>query len=426
MTVTASVDRARVQRRTVAVLFGTQILGGVGTALGIAVGTLLAEEVTGSANLAGFAQTAAVLGAATVVAPISRIIAARGRRSGLAFGYLTATAGAVVVVLAAALRLYPLLLLGMLAFGAGTATNLQARYAATDLASPQRRGTALSTVVWATTLGAMAGPNVAEPADRLARGLGAPALAGPFVCSAAVFLLGGVVIYALLRPDPLLVARAGDASLSAGSGATRSLRAALGVIRRSRGATLGLVAAATGHTAMIGVMALTPVHMGHYGATLQVIGFVISGHVAGMYALSPVVGWLSDRFGRVAVIVGGQGVLLGALLFAGIAPPHAPGVLGLGLFLLGLAWSCCLVAGSALLTESVPAADRPLVQGASDSVIAFCGAAGSALGGVIVGLAGYGVLNVLAALLPVPVLVLVYRAKRPPTPLTGAPPAVHT
>lgn len=412
--VAVSTDRARAQRRTVTVLFGAQILGGVGVALGITVGTLLAQNITGSPDLAGFAQTAAVLGAATVVAPIARISAARGRRAGLAFGYLVATVGALLVVLAGTLRLYPLLLFGMLAFGAGTATGMQARYAATDLATSRRRGTALSTVVWATTLGAVAGPNLAEPAGGLARGLGVPGLAGPFVLAAAGFLLGCVVVLVLLRPDPLLAARAGEPSGAAadGRGPDRSLRAAFGAIRRSRGAALGLVAAATAHATMIAVMALTPVHMGQHGATLQVIGFVISGHVAGMYALSPLVGWLSDRFGRVTVILAGQGVLLGSLLLAGTAPAGAQGVLGLGLFLLGLGWSCGMVAGSTLLTESVPAEDRPLAQGAADSIIAFSGAAGSAAAGVVVGLAGYGALNAITALLPISVLILLARARR--------------
>lgn len=445
LTSTSGVDRARIQRRTVRVLFGTQMLGGIGVGVGIAVGTLLAEEVAGTADLAGFAQTAAVLGAAIVVIPISRLIATRGRRAGLAFGYLLAAAGAVVVVIAGTARLYPLVLIGMLAFGAGTATNLQARYAATDLATPDRRGRALSMVVWATTLGAVAGPNIAEPASRVARALGIAGLAGPFLFSAGVFLLAGLVMLGLLRPDPLLVARAaedeavpedeagtedeadpeaGGAGRPPGQPARRSLRAALRAVRRSPAATLGLTAAATAHTAMIGVMALTPVHMGQHGATLKVIGFVISGHIAGMYAFSPLIGFLADRFGRVAVIVGGQGVLLASFLLAGTAPPHAPRFLGMGLFLLGVAWSCGLVAGSTLLTESVPAADRPLVQGAADSIIAFCGAAGSAAGGLIVGLAGYGVLNALAAVLPIPVLVLAYRARRAAAGGSPSPPLV--
>lgn len=415
-TSTSGVNPARVQRRTVRVLFGTQILGGIGVGVGIAVGTLLAEDVVGTPDLAGFAQTAAVLGAAAVVVPISRLIAARGRRAGLTFGYLLAAIGAVVVVVAGTARLYPLLLIGMLAFGSGTATNLQARYAATDLATQERRGRALSMVVWATTIGAVAGPNIAEPAGHVARALGLATLTGPFVLSAAVFLLGGLVMVALLRPDPLVVARAAEAEKAHRPAdeprPRRSLRVTLRAIRRSPEATLGLVAAATVHTAMIGVMALTPVHMGQHGATLRVIGIVISGHIAGMYAVSPLAGYLSDRFGRIAVILVGQAVLLGSFLLAGTAPPHASGMLGLGLFLLGLAWSCGLIAGSTLLTESVPAADRPLVQGAADSIIAFCGALGSATGGLIVGLAGYGVLNALAAVLPVPVLVLAYRARR--------------
>jgi MFS family permease len=154
---------------------------------------------------------------------------------------------------------------------------------------------------------------------------------------------------------------------------------------------------------MVAVMVMTPVHLRHEGASLRVVGLVISGHVAGMYALSPLVGWLADRFGRVALAVVGQVVLVAATAVTGTAGESRHAVLGVGLFLLGLGWSCALVAGSTLLTESVAASVRPGVQGAADFLMGLAGAAGGALAGVVVGLAGYGMLSFFAALLVVPV-----------------------
>src|SRR6266545_2571860 len=190
---------AAVQRRTVRVLVGSQVLGGVGVSIGFAVGALLAEQISGSATLAGLATTASVLGSALAAVPLSRLMAVRGRRPGLALGYLIGAAGASLAAVAAALDAYWLLLVGMCLFGSSTTANLQARYAATDLAVPARRARALGTVVWATTIGAVAGPNLSDPAGRTAEVLGLPALAGPFVWSGLAFVGGSLVVLALLR-----------------------------------------------------------------------------------------------------------------------------------------------------------------------------------------------------------------------------------
>ena len=159
-------------------------------------------------------------------------------------------------------------------------------------------------------------------------------------------------------------------------------------------ATLAMAAVAVAHTVMVAVMVMTPVHMHHGGATLQIIGFVISGHVAGMYALSPLMGWLVDRIGRVAVIGLGIGILAMAFALAGTAPSGHSAGLATGLVLLGVGWSACLIAGSTLLTESVPVATRPAVQGANDLVMGLGGAIGGAFGGVVVGTLGFGWLAV--------------------------------
>jgi MFS family permease len=405
------------QRRTVVVLSVSQAFLSVGIASGTAVGTLLAADVSRSDALAGLAQTGTVLGAALVAVPLSRLMAARGRRPGLVVGLGIAFVGGLLVMMSSifsaggtpAAVAFPVLLLGMFCFGSATAAGLQARFAAIDLATPQRRGSALSIVVWAGTIGAVLGPNLAEPGGAVAEVLGLPPFAGPFLFSIIGFAVGMAVLAVLLRPDPLLAARqlADEADAAESQAAVRtatSLRDTLGLVRRTPPALLGLATVAVGHTVMISVMVMTPIHMDHGGATLRVIGLVISVHIAGMFAFSPVVGWLADTWGRIPVIVAGAVLLLLSAVVAGLASSHASAQLGIGLFLLGLGWSCCLVAGSTLLSESVSIAARPGVQGASDLVMGLCAAVGGALSGVVLGALGYGPLNLLAAVLVVVLL----------------------
>ncbi|MER7456870.1 MFS transporter [Micromonospora sp. NPDC126480] len=423
-------DVASIQRRTLRLLFGTQIIGGIGVTIGIAVGALLAARIAGTA-VAGLAQSAAVVGGALLAVPVTRIMNGHGRRPGLAVAYLVGAAGAVLVVLATVTRSVPLLFLGMLLFGGGTAANLQARYAAVDLAEPARRGRQLSLIVWATTIGAVAAPNFAALADEVTSGWGLPTLAGPFAFSAAAFVLAAGVLVVLLRPDPLLTARrlaAADAPVAppaapdvtpppgavvAAAPAARrgaGMRVAWQVVRGRPAARLGIAAVAVGHVVMVAVMSMTPVRLGEShddAAVLRVVGIVLSLHIAGMYALSPLVGWLTDRFGRRAVILGGVGLLLAACAVAGTAGHHTPR-LSVGLVLLGLGWSGTMVAGSTLLSESVPAAVRPSVQGFSDLTMGLAGAGAAAVSGFVMR-AGYPVLTLLAAIAVVPLVALALR-----------------
>lgn len=376
--------------------------------IGIALAPVLATRVSGSEALSGLAPTASVTGTALLSLPLAALMTSRGRRPGLVLAYLIGALGAGLVVLATVVESFPLLLLGMAGFGAGSSANLQARFAAADLAEPDRRGRAISTVIWATTIGSVLGPNIAAPAGRVFRGTGVSETAGPFVWAAGIFLLAAVVVAALLRPDPLLTARALAAPQEGPSAGGRSLRAGVAAVRASPMARLALVTVAVSHTAMVSIMVMTPVDLGHHGADLQLIGLVISGHIAGMYAFSPVMGWLSDRFGRLTVIGLAAGLLALAALLAGTAGA-AHGRTAAGLFVLGLGWSAGLVAGSALLTDSVPQAARAAVQGLSDLTMNAAAGIGGAVAGVIVSQAGYGWLNLAGASLLLPMAALALR-----------------
>ncbi|UYQ61518.1 MFS transporter [Streptomyces peucetius] len=402
----AAADLPSIRRRVNAVLIASQILGGLGVATGIALAAVLAQEVSGTEALSGLAPTATVAGTALLSVPLAALMTSRGRRPGLVLGYLIGALGAGVVVVAAVINSFPLLLVGMAGFGGASSANLQARFAAADLAEPERRGQAISTVVWATTIGAVLGPNIASPAGRSVSGLGIPAAAGPFLWAAGVFLVSAVLVLVLLRPDPLLTARAMSRTDSSPEG--RSLKAGLLAVRASPMARLALVTVAVSHTAMVSIMSMTPVALSHHGAGIELIGLVISGHIAGMYAFSPVMGRLTDRLGRLAVIGLAAGLLCMAALLAGTAGA-SHGQTAAGLFLLGLGWSAGLIAGSTLLTESVPQPTRAAVQGLSDLTMNASAGIGGAAAGLVVAQAGYGWLNVIGALLLLPMAGLAMR-----------------
>jgi len=412
MHVTAQPDSATgtdtvetVQRRTVRTLVASQVAGGLGVSSAGAVGALLASNVLGREDLAGLVQSSQVLGAALLALPAARLSLAAGRRAGLAVGYGVAAVGGLLAVLAAQVQSFPLLLLGTALFGGGTTAGLQARYAAIDLASAERRGRALSVVVWATTIGGVVGPNLVGPAGWLGERLGIERLAGPFLVGAVMLAVGALVVAAGLRPDPLLVARSLHVE-HADRPARRHgvLRSGLGATVRSPRALLGMTAVVVAHTVMVSVMVMTPIHMDHGHASLEIIGFVLSVHIAGMFAFSPVMGWLADQVGRIPVVAGGGVALLAAVTLSGTSTEGHSAGLTAGLFLLGLGWSACLVAGSTLLTEAVPIEDRPAAQGSSDLLMGLAAAAGGAVAGVVVGTLGYGLLNAGAALLVVVLL----------------------
>jgi MFS family permease len=383
-------DIGAVQRRTVLVLASGQVLGGLALGATISLGALLAADISGDDALSGLATASLTLGSAALAVPLAALARRRGRRIALSSGMLIALAGVAVVIAAASLRLFPMLLVGFVLIGSGTAANLQSRFAAADLATDATRGRDLSLVVWATTIGAVLGPNLVGPGEAIGAALGMPTLTGPYVFTIGAQLLAIALYLLALRPDPLLLA----ARLRDAVSKDARTRAVMHP-DRPRVARFAIFAVAASHGVMVAVMAMTPVHLLHHGATLTVIGLTISLHIAGMYALSPVFGLLADRLGRLQTIAVGQALLLASLLTAWLWSEVSAAVT-VSLILLGLGWSAATVAGSALLTEATAEPLRTRRQGRSDLAMNLVGAAGAVGAGVVLGWIGYSGLALVA------------------------------
>ncbi|MEX5257287.1 MFS transporter [Kocuria arenosa] len=402
----STVDRRALQRRVVRVLALGQVLGGLGVGATLALGALLVTEVSGSSAWSGMAATMNTLGAALLAVPLARLAQARGRRISLSTGAFTAMAGASITIGAAVLASFPVLLAGLALLGAGSALNLQSRFAATDLAADDTRARDLSLVVWSTTIGAVLGPNLFEPGERIGRALGLPELTGGFVIALVAQAFGALVYLTALRPDPLLLA------VADGEAAGRdkpSPAGGLAALRSSSPARRAVLTVALSHAVMVALMSMTPVHLTLHGASLSVVGLTISLHVAGMYALAPVFGWLADRAGRRSTVLLGQALFVAALVLSWLGST-SPVLVTVGLVLLGLGWSASTVAGSTLVAEAVAPAERPKLQGVSDLFMNLAGATGGALAGPVLALTGFDGLS--AALLVLVAVVVVSHGGR--------------
>jgi MFS family permease len=383
------------------VLSATQVVGSLGVGAGLTIGALLVKDITGSTGWAGLATVFQVIGAATVTVPLAKMATRLGRRPALLTGWCVAALGAFVCIEAAAADSLPIVLLGLGLFGSATATSLQSRFAAVDRAEPESVGRSISLVVWSGTIGAVIGPNLVEPGARVAHRLDIPSLAGPMVFSCAGFALAALMTFTLLRPDPL--------AETLGRTVLRpSMRSALPHVRGP--VALAIYAIATAHAIMVAVMSLTPVHMQDDGATLRIVGITISIHIAGMFALSPVMGWITDRIGPLPTILAGQVLLIAAVTLAGTSGHSEPQIM-LGLGLLGVGWSASVIAGAALVAKSADGAVRPLIQGISDLTMHVAGAGGGLLAGLVVATFGYGILNAAAGILTIPLILTIVTSR---------------
>ena len=370
-------------------------MGSTGHIAAVTVATVVAADLTETSAWSGLPGAVVVLGAAAGSTLLSRVMARRGRRVGLTTGYVISVIGAVIAAVGVISRSFPLFLAGSMLIGFGNSANQLSRYAAADMYEPSRRASALGIVVWGATVGAVLGPNLVAPAGSLAVAAGLPALAGAYLIPILLVGPAAILTFVRLRPDPYELADTSDTDGGELTPGTTSLE---WLFRRPH-VPVAMVALIVGQVVMTLVMTMTPLHMSQHGHDLGAIGVVISAHVLGMYALSPVSGRLTDRFGSLPVVMSGLATIAASAVLAALAPPEGGALLLLALFLLGLGWSLGYVAGSALLTTGLSLPERTRLQGLTDALIWSSAAAASLASGLVVAAAGYTALGLLGAAL---------------------------
>ena len=386
-------------KRTLLVVVISQIFGGAGLAAGITVGALLARDMLGTDSVTGLPSALFTLGSAGAALLVGRLSQAYGRRTGLATGFLAGGVGAIGVIIAAVTNNIWLLFISLLIYGAGSATNLQARYAGTDLAKSTQRAKAVSIAMVSTTFGAVAGPNLVDVMGNFAATLGIPALAGPFILAAAAYTLAGLILFFLLRPDPYIVAKAiADTQRTAGDLPLEE-NADLSLVDKRRGIFAGASVMVITQFVMTAIMTMTPIHMGHHGFGLNAVGIVIGFHIGAMFLPSLVTGMLVDKIGRSTMAIASAITLLAAGFIAAMGPADSMAVLVTALVLLGLGWNFGLISGTAILVDATPPTTRAKTQGSVDVGIALSGAIGGGLSGIIVAHSSFATLSIAGAML---------------------------
>lgn len=385
----------KLYKRTLIIIVISQMFGGAGLAAGVTVGALLAEQMLGTNAFAGLPAAFLTLGSAGAAFSVGRLSNRLGRRMGLATGFITGGLGAIGVVLATVFNSVPLLFASLFVYGAGTATNLQARYAGTDLATNKQRGTAVSIAMVSTTFGAVAGPNLVDVMGNFALSIGVPELAGPFILSAAAFILAGIVIFIFLRPDPLIIAL----NINTNNKNTILNETLEKKQNNKKGITIGATIMVLSQIVMLAIMTMTPIHMGHHGYSLRAIGLVIGFHIGAMYLPSLFTGILVDKFGRTAMAIASGITLLLAGVVAAIAPADSLFLLVVALSLLGIGWNFGLISGTALIVDSTEPSTRAKTQGTVDVFIALAGATGGIMSGLVVAGSSYETLSLAGGIL---------------------------
>ena len=387
-----AVEKALLQRRTLRTLTVGQLIGAASLSSAVTVGAFVIQEILGQKTpWGGIASATVTVGTAFASQVLSRIMMRRGRRPGMQIGYVLASVGAVLAGVGAQHRFLPVFLLGLFLFGNGQASNLLARYAATDLAEPENRSQAMSRIVFASTFGAVFGPLLIGPAETAGEAwFGWHKYTGPWIFASCVLLLALANAALRLRPDPLVVS---GGLRPAGTGRLPSIRTALGIVTSSARGRLALASMVISQAAMVAIMTMTPVHMKLHGhETLS--QYVVSLHIAGMYAFSPLVGRFADRRGTLAAVFAGGWILVAATVASSLSG-DGPILIFPALWLLGIGWNFGLIGGSSMLLESVSDEDRVTVQGSADLLMSLCGGIAGLSSGFIRRAVGYHVLSVL-------------------------------
>ena len=360
------------------------------------VSVLAIKDLLGSDTWAGLSTGASTVGSALSAAWLATYMQRRGRGPGLVGGFATAVLGGLLAIAAIEISSLVLFLPAMVLAGVGAGTANLSRYAAADLADEDRRSRDISSVIFASTFGAVFFPLFIGVAGDVAEGAGFNVNSGGFAMAIVLFALAAGTTAIFMRPDPLVVA--GGVDPNATRKETVPFRTALQIIWQLPLARLAFFALVIGQAVMVGVMAMTPLHMDAHGHTNGIIGAVISAHTAGMFAFAPVAGAISDRLGRIPTVALGGATLVVATTMTALAGEAPEALMFPGLFLLGLGWSFTIVAGSALLTESVAVGDRVAAQGAADLATSIASGSGALVSGVVLSMSGFHTLSIVGTI----------------------------
>ena len=389
---------ADIQKRTLRVLVLGQLAAAAALSSGVTVGAFVVQRILGQSTPWGGLATATVTtGTAFMSQVLARLMNKRGRRAGLRLGYILAIVGGVIAGVGAESKSLALFVVGLFIYGSGQASNLLSRFAAADLAEPEHRASAMSRILFASTFGAVFGPILVQPAEWAGEHwFGWNKYTGPWIFSASFFILSALNASIRLKPDPLLLAREVRGEV-AGTVPQLRIREAYGAAFATVNGRIAVFAMVVSQMTMVAVMTMTPVHLklhGHEGVS----AYVISLHIAGMYAFSPFVGRFCDRRGKIASIRIGGALLVAATAMSALAG-DAYGLLFPALWLLGIGWSFGLIGGSSLLIDSVRDESRVAVQGVADMSMSLFGGAAGFSSGFIRKAVGYHVLSSFALIL---------------------------
>lgn len=375
------------------------MLGGAGLAAGATVGALLAEDMLGRSGLAGLPVAVLTAGSALAAYLIGRLTEARGRRPGLAAGFVVGGIGGLGVIAAAVLGNVALLFGSLFVYARG---HGEQPADPVHGCRPRRPGAARHRGEHGDGQhhpGGGGRPRSRRSVGPVGHGLGHPALAGPFLLASVTYLTAGAVLWLLLRPDPSLLGR----RLAADTGETEPGAAesttADAPPRPGPRAWVGAGVMVTAQVVMVAIMTMTPVHMRAHDHDLEAVGFVIGLHIAAMYLPSLVTGRLIDRTGKLVMAAASGLTLLLAGVVAALAPGESLWWLVLALVLLDLGWNLGVISGTALVVDGTDPSIRPRTQGAVDVLIALSGATAGASSGVVAAAASFPGLALLGAAL---------------------------
>lgn len=371
-----------VRRRIIAILFVVSSLAAAAQVAYFTLMPIIAADLSGNDSAAGIPSTLGLLFRALTTYPLGWLMGRAGRRLGLTLGLFIGMVGTGISAWAIGVGHF-----WIFAFGAGIAGVARgaadlSRYAAAEVSPPERRAKVIGWIVFAGTIGALMGPVLVSPAANLAGNLGLVPETGPFWAATIVLFLAIVLTFVFVRPDPLIISRqmaaiereAGEALLENPSRPIRGLLKHWNV-------RLGIAAMAIGQLVMTMIMVITPLHMNHAGHGVGAISFVILAHQLGMFGLSSLTGWFVDRTSAATVIIAGSLLLVVSSLLS----PFATSIpsLTVSLFLLGLGWNLCFIAGSALLAVGLAPAEGARLQGMGDTWASAASAVGSLSSGIL-------------------------------------------